>query len=945
MLRVNKILRNLEISLDQLKELVAHLDMDVSRPTSILTQEEVNKINLLYLASKSEDKEAKVRVESNKGVSHISSRNRGKKVISEIKLGPNMYDLGTTVLFIATVQWYYNHSNGGEYGFLSNSELGDIHFKGSIVKGVNPRTLTEGQSVVVTAEKHNINRDRGRKLSRVNLIEDEVNIDFLVFALRQFVNSTQRVTSILKALKDNSDLLLDSHKDLLLELSNKLESEEIKSKNNLFIRLQVANITGVAFNYDEVSENELFSLWKSGTDIGDTSRISDRIVQFFTGNMRALIMPCFDVLSVQDKNDLLERLLEDCIVENSAYLKANLKAILDTARKYEITLSFDDYSDQVKFKLWRLGFKVDTSLPHFLNHVAQSYNELDSSRIERFDTVISKNEDLFKRLSHQEVIDLFALVHFSSDKVNKESVYLLFILLASFPINEEIKEKVVESFYSKSSSYYKLRLFVDDLVDVVDFDDAALYTGLLSKDEQKLFLKKVAYLKSRGFQDISIADLDRILVTDYPTSKIAEELDGSKKDYSVSVIIHILKELKIGGTPTLSGIFQYVANIINAPKDIIRITGFFDKCEGRTLLRAEEYVDDNDELSRKYVKEIVEKLKPRFSIYCDGKKAFNTDNTPALSQKEGREFYWCENTPCFETCRNFHEPEDWKNYSLKDLLRIFDISCDEESYSELIGVLNKCNRYFEHLNCRSCGEILHPTGKENYGFYRVSNFSCTNSDCLEPDENIYLSHCANGACPDLIDSRDTVKCKPAGFGENCGWYICNYCFACCGTSKLLQRKNNLEYLGRSYQCHTQGHKDKQEICCNKCGEVMVENEVMGALYEKQLQWFIDNKAAHPNIGSSNQRSDEKWWFKWEIGNLDFDAYRSQLKNLLINGFQIPDYSDETNVSQLVSEPFKNIKGVSNYKCGCGNELILNNDKDMDAHRRMAIIKYHKKQVQ
>ncbi len=924
--------------------MVGDLDIDVSKPSNLLTTEEVNQINLLFAASKTKDVQAKSKINLDERLPRKISTRARRRNYQKDSLSDEIFDNGSSVVFVASVQWYYNRSTGGEYGFLYNRELGDIHFRGSVVEGVEPRSLSEGRLVTVTAEKLNIKNGRRRKVLKVSPIEHELNVDFLVYGLRRYIGYSERVPLLLKALKTNSDLLQDSHKEKLLELVEKLESEEIKSKSSLVIRMQIAQITGVEFNHEGVSEDELFKLWRSGADIGDISRIADRIVIFAKGNKQAFLMPGFKNMEPVEKKFLLERLIDEALKEwEDGHLEAELYLILDASRRNGVELSFEKYSDSMRLLFWKIGFDIKPSLPHLLDYLAKYYNTLKGSMSERIEAILSDDELLLKKLSDQEISDLFALIHFNTDKVNNEKAYTLFHLLMHFSFSEDIRKEAIDNFYNKATSFYRLRMFVDDYVEVVDFGDAVLYTGLLSQDKQKVFLKKVAYLKSKGLLDISIDDLDRVLVTDYPTSKIAEELDGSKIDYSVSVIIHILKEMLKGEKLTLSRIFQYVADIINEPKDIIRLTGFFDKCEGRTLLRASQYRDENGEQAVEYIKEVVEKLKPRFSDYCDGKKAYNRDGTLALSKKEEKEFYWCENSPCFETCRNLHKQEDWKNYSLKDLFKIFEVSCDDDNYSQLIGVLNKCNRYFEHLNCRSCGEILHPTGKENYGFYRVSNFSCSNIDCQEPDKNVYLSHCANGACLDLVDSRDTVRCKPSGTEENCGWYICNYCFACCSTSKLKQRKDNLEYLGRKYNCHTEGHKDKHEICCNKCGNVMREIQVMGDLYQKQLRWFIKNKDSHANISKHGKRSnDGKWWFIWNIGRMEHAAYRSQLQNLMINGFQIPDFHDELNTSQLISEPFNDPRpGLSNYSCkNCGNELILNDKEEMDAHRKSAIMYYH-----
>jgi hypothetical protein len=342
-------------------------------------------------------------------------------------------------------------------------------------------------------------------------------------------------------------------------------------------------------------------------------------------------------------------------------------------------------------------------------------------------------------------------------------------------------------------------------------------------------------------------------------------------------------------------------------------------------------------------------LKPRFSTFCDGRKSIDkVTGEPILSTKEKFEFWWCENSPCFKTCRNQTNPENWRNYTLEDVLRILNITYSEQQYEVVIGVVNKVNRFLEHLKCTCCSSILRPKGNSNYGFYRVSQFSCTNENCEEPDKGVYLSHCLNGRCEDIIDSRKSVKCKPSSLEnpddcDSCGWYICNNCLSCCSSEKLAARKNTKESYGQQYNCHTQGHRDLGLICCPKCGTETKEKSIDLQSYNKTLEWF-KSKVGSSSIENSGQSgNDEKWWFRWRKGNIETDVFRETLLKLRNNGFQVPNYDKHDDI-QFIAEPFDKLNTLPNsFECeNCNYVIDLSNKQDFDVSRLKAVKSFHTK---
>ena len=136
----------------------------------------------------------------------------------------------------------------------------------------------------------------------------------------------------------------------------------------------------------------------------------------------------------------------------------------------------------------------------------------------------------------------------------------------------------------------------------------------------------------------------------------------------------------------------------------------------------------------------------------------------------------------------------------------------DKTVTEFIACVNKVNRTFEHLRCRSCGHLMR-TDKES-GFNRYNHFSCSNPSCPEYRQSVYLSYCFK--CKSgLIDSRDTSKCPH-------GWYICPSCLACCDDAQYERQAQRYVLSNRPVPGYIKaklgsGHNDKNKYFCPKCG--------------------------------------------------------------------------------------------------------------------------------
>ena len=267
-----------------------------------------------------------------------------------------------------------------------------------------------------------------------------------------------------------------------------------------------------------------------------------------------------------------------------------------------------------------------------------------------------------------------------------------------------------------------------------------------------------------------------------------------------------------------------------------------------------------------------------------------------------------------------------------DFLTILKIDFFEKDLEIYLNVINKANTFLKHFKCRKCEYILRPTGKSNYAFYGVNNFECTNSDCEEHGQKIYLTHCLNGRCGHLIDSRDAAKCKN-------GWYICNYCHSCCSTQQIESRVRNLESRGQSYEGDRDGHRDLGLFFCDKCGGEMINPPANFENYNEIFKWFVDNKNNSEYIGKYGENRYHKKWFIFKKHDLTDTDYKERLKYYFDAGFQIPDIDVVKNY-QLISESNKDLKKECNEDLlvcqSCQSTLNLSNDME----RSSAIRYFH-----
>lgn len=212
--------------------------------------------------------------------------------------------------------------------------------------------------------------------------------------------------------------------------------------------------------------------------------------------------------------------------------------------------------------------------------------------------------------------------------------------------------------------------------------------------------------------------------------------------------------------------------------------------------------------------------------FCEGRLSNELDRSHGLP------FYWCANSPCFRRVIRFRTTEEWEKYTILDFMRIFKIPVDYTSkykgttkfgyYIIFNSYLKSFAKFYEHLKCRECGKLLHPKDISNFATMSVTEFSCQNPECMVKDNIVYLNNCFNRPkCTAVIDSRDSKKCPN-------GRYICPECGGCCSTENERKRLDNLRmtggYISQNLQFfieHQNGHWERNEFYCYKCGEKMV----------------------------------------------------------------------------------------------------------------------------
>jgi len=479
----------------------------------------------------------------------------------------------------------------------------------------------------------------------------------------------------------------------------------------------------------------------------------------------------------------------------------------------------------------------------------------------------SEEEDL--------IIDLIKIIYdksvFLNNNCDTDRQYTEAISISNrIPTN--IKEIYFEIFFNYTCDFNKLRLWLNNYTSNFDGNLYKINFILLSTYDQKIFIKKCFYLLAQKVKWIS---LEYILSFKNLTYSHTEG-QLYQIDFSCNVILNTIESIINGILPKEEDIFKIlVSHVENNPKSLFSLVGFFEVCNGRSIVNETLIKEDNT----KQIISLKQINNPRNVDYCEGVK-FSGDGKDRIYNHD---CWWCRGSSCFNANQGVGLPVKYEEYSLRSFLAILNININNKDYYDLIGLINKINIYIKHINCRSCNYILKPKEKNYYAFYRTSWFVCPNADC-DVKESIYLNHCLGGRktsinskCDNLIDSRDSVRCNydkynPNNEFEKYGPYICSLCGSCC-SQKVLEKKLNEFYQRKvtvpsSFEWKVKnrvGHLEKNEIFCYRCGLEMKNNEKE---YNEIVKLLNDNNSKTFNVVKNGVNS-YGFWFLVKASELFF----------------------------------------------------------------------------
>ena len=195
--------------------------------------------------------------------------------------------------------------------------------------------------------------------------------------------------------------------------------------------------------------------------------------------------------------------------------------------------------------------------------------------------------------------------------------------------------------------------------------------------------------------------------------------------------------------------------------------------------------------------------------FCDAVKSQFDDELKS-------NFYWCCNSKCYDPCQRNYNAFQWKRYTLRDFITILGLPFDNDLYYRFVSVVNRVNRLLEKLKCNSCNKLMRDAATSEFAFYRVNTFHCSDSNCGEFHKTVYLTHCLNWRCLNIIDTRVSKA-----FSN--GWYICDKCDNCCSQEKIDMRYQNL-LTNAAFNSNNPRHQKLKFQVDNKLGH-LERNEV------------------------------------------------------------------------------------------------------------------------
>ncbi len=206
------------------------------------------------------------------------------------------------------------------------------------------------------------------------------------------------------------------------------------------------------------------------------------------------------------------------------------------------------------------------------------------------------------------------------------------------------------------------------------------------------------------------------------------------------------------------------------------IKNIVPRCNGRKHYDAELW-RGNGKTRWYYERSVTIKNKGNVVDYCEGrpwKKEPLWNRATNQPTAEHYEFYWCRGSYCAQRNDTLDLNEPFYKWTVIEISTILNITLEKLTIVALTGWINRMNEIVERLYCRSCNEVLrpYPFQPRTLGIYGVPMFQCVNDQCEMHKQPIRFTHCLNGKCHEILDSRDCEKCCGTGL-------ICNHCGTKC----------------------------------------------------------------------------------------------------------------------------------------------------------------------
>jgi hypothetical protein len=408
----------------------------------------------------------------------------------------------------------------------------------------------------------------------------------------------------------------------------------------------------------------------------------------------------------------------------------------------------------------------------------------------------------------------------------------------------DTKKEFYSYLYKEVSVSNQIKLVLDDIVNENDIIKLMQYLCISTNKDQFQLLQKI----------FSVLHADRRLVNSELYINFQRLADKPSLNLNVRLALHVVLLLKENSQFVAEKtIFGLVSESLNENIDnFIKISNLLENCSGRTwksisytekksfwsinidgrffnvennfaIINGQRYELDKEN-STVCINDRIYKFKwtkndnifhsenygtPYGITFCDAVQSQYDDD---LKSK----FYWCSNNKCFSPCQHDYNPFEWKRYTLRDFIKILNLPFENDLYYRFVSVVNRVNRLLEKLKCNSCNKLMRDAATSEFAFYRVNTFHCTDSNCNEFHKTVYLTHCLNWRCLNIIGTRVSKACPN-------GWYICDKCDNCCSQEKIDRRYQNL-LTNAAFNPNNSRHQKLKLQVDNKLGH-LERNEV------------------------------------------------------------------------------------------------------------------------